>query len=215
MIVHPMQHERPARSAPPAPPSGYVALMSVKPVQFELAAHGRVLATRNAGRRVATHLSGAIEQEPAVMVSFADVEAVTPPFLDELLRVVRGVLSAERDGRMVAVTHLDDDLRETLQLVLDRSKMSLAELREGRLELLTAVPHLAETLDAAQDLGTEYFTAPQLADRLELKLPNANQRLTQLVQAGALAREPDPDAARGRRYRYSTRPFGARIAQPA
>lgn len=189
--------------------------MSVKPVQFALAAHGRVLATRNAGRKVAPHLSDAIEQHAAVVVSFADIEAVTPPFLDELLRAVRAVLSAERDGRVIAVTRLDDDLRETLQVVLERNKMSLAELREGRLELLTAVPHLAETLDAAQELGTEYFTAPQLADRLELKLPNVNQRLTQLVQAGALAREPDPDAARGKRYRYSTRRLGTRIPQPA
>lgn len=189
--------------------------MAVKPVQFALATHGRVLATRNAGRKVATRLTPAIEQHPAVVVSFTDVEAVTPPFLDELLRVVRAVVSAERDGRLIAVTCLDDDLRETLQIVLERNKMSLAELREGRLELLTAAPHLAETLDAAQELGTEYFTATQLADRLELKLPNANQRLTQLVQAGALAREPDPGAARGKRYRYSARQLGARIPQPA
>ncbi len=190
--------------------------MSVKPVQFKLAGHGRVLATRNAGRKVAMQLSDEIEQHPAVLVSFADVRAVTPPFLDELLRVVRGVLSAERDGRMVAVTRLDDDLRETLQIVLDRNKMSLAERRQGRLALLTAVPHLAETLDAAQELGREYFTAPQLADRLELKLPNVNQRLTQLVEAGALARELDPEAPRGKRYRYSTHNLGgARVPQLA
>lgn len=214
MIVHATQSKHVARSAHPTLPPGYVPLMSVKPVQFRLAGHGRVLATRNAGRKVATDLSDAIEEHPAVVVSFADVEAVTPPFLDELLRVVRGVLSAERDGRMVAVSGLDDDLRDTLQIVLERNKMSLAELRHGRLELLTPVPHLAETLNAAQDFGTEYFTAPQLADRLKLKLPNVNQRLTQLVQAGALAREPDPDAAHGKRYRYSTGQ-GARIPQPA
>lgn len=189
--------------------------MSVKPMQFGLVTHGRVLATRNAGRKVATELSDAIAHHPAVAVSFANVEAVTPPFLDELLRAVRGMLSAETDSRVIAVTSLDDDLRETLQIVLERNKMSLAELRDGRLELLTAVPHLRATLAAADELGTEYFTAPQLADRLELKLPNVNQRLTQLVQAGALAREPDPDAVRGKRYRYSTRKLGARIPLPA
>jgi hypothetical protein len=155
MIVHATQLEHVATSTHAACPLGYVPLMSVKPVQFRLAGHGRVLATRNAGRKVAMQLSDAIEQNPAIIVSFADVKAVTPPFLDELLRVVRGALSAERDGRMVAVTRLDDDLRETLQIVLDRNKMSLAELRPDRLALLTAVPHLAETLDAAQELGTE------------------------------------------------------------
>lgn len=183
---------------------GYVSAMSVKPVHFALADHGRVLATRNVGDKVAAHLSRLIKQQPSFVLNFKGVEAVTPPFLDELLRVVRGALSTEHEGRVIVVTQLDDDVRETLQLVLERYKLSLAELRDGRVELLTSTPHLADTLAAAQDLGTEYFTAPQLAERLALKLPNANQRLGQLVQAGAIAREPDPSAEHGRRYRYST-----------
>jgi STAS-like domain of unknown function (DUF4325) len=178
--------------------------MSVKPTQFRLIEHGRVLATRNAGRKVADQLGSTIEQNAAVIVSFDKVRAVTPPFLDELLRAIRGMLSAESEGRVIAVTDLDEDKRETLEIVLERNKMSIAELRDGRLQLLTAVPHLADTLDAAQNFDTEYFTAPKLADSLELKLPNANQRLAQLVQAGAVWREPDPDASRGKRYRYST-----------
>lgn len=196
--------EHPANTAHPLAASGYVSAMSVKPVHFALADHGRVLATRNAGRKVAARLSELIEEQPSIVLNFTGVEAVTPPFLDELLRVMRGALSTQRDGRVIVVTQLDDDVRETLQLILDRHKVSLAEIRDGRVELLTSVPHLAETLEAAQDLGTEYFTAPQLAESLALKLPNANQRLGQLVQAGAIARERDPDAERGKRYRYST-----------
>lgn len=196
--------------------SGYVSAVSLKPVHFALADHGRVLATRDAGREVAAHLAELIIDQPSIVLNFKDVDAVTPPFLDELLRVVRGALSTERDGRVVVVTQLDDDVRETLQLVLDRFKLSLAELRDdGRVELLTSVPHLAETLAAAQDLGTDYFTAPQLAERLALKLPNTNQRLGQLVQAGAIAREPDPTAERGRRYRYSTPAHDGLTAAPA
>jgi hypothetical protein len=180
--------------------------MSVKPVHFALAdSGGAVLATRHAGRLVAAHLSELIQDQPSIVLNFKDVDAVTPPFLDEILRVVRGALSTERDQRVVVVTQLDPDVRETLQLVLDSYKVSLAELHDdGRVQLLTSVPHLAETLDAAQDLGTDYFTAPQLAERLALKLPNTNQRLSQLVQAGAVAREPDPTAERGKRYRYTT-----------
>lgn len=180
--------------------------MSVKPVHFALAdSGGRILATRHAGREVAAHLSVLIQDQPSIVLNFKDVDAVTPPFLDEILRVVRGALSTERDRRVVVVTELDADVRETLQLVLDSYKLSLAELRDdGRVQLLTSIPHLAETLDAAQDLGTDYFTAPQLAERLALKLPNTNQRLNQLVQAGAISREPDPTAGRGKRYRYTT-----------
>ncbi len=197
------EHETEHAGAPPAS-SGYGSGMSVKPVHFVLADHGRVLATRNVGRKVAAHLRELIESQPSIVLNFLDVEAVTPPFLDEILRVVRAEFAVERDGRVIVVTNLDDDVRETLQLLLDRHRLSLAELRGGRVELLTSVPYLAETLQAAQDLGTEYFTAPQLAQRLALKLPNTNQRLGQLVQAGAVARQRDPDAERGKRYRYST-----------
>src|SRR5205814_1987631 len=111
---------------------------------------------------------------------------------------------------------LDEDVRETLQLVLDHYKLSIAELHDDRqLRLLTSVPHLAETLSAAQEIG-EHFTAPELADRLDQKLPNINQRLAQLVQAGAIAREQDPTAGRGRRYRYRTAAHDAgSVAQPA
>jgi hypothetical protein len=203
MNTHAAQREHQPGAPPGHAPSGYVSPMSVKPVHFALADHGRVLATRNAGRKVAAHLAELIEGQPSIVLNFHDVEAVTPPFLDELLRVVRAELAAKREGRVIVVTNLDDDVRETLQLLLDRHRLSLAELRGGRVELLTSVPYLAETLQAAQDLGTEYFTAPQLAERLALKLPNANQRLGQLVQAGAIARERDPDAERGKRYRYS------------
>ena len=153
---------------------------------------------------MAAHLSDLIQDQPSIVLNFKDVAAVTPPFLDELLRVVRGALSTERDRRVVVVTQLDPDVRETLQLVLDSYKLALAELRDdGRVQLLTSIPHLAETLDAAQNLGTAYFTAPQLAERLALKLPNTNLRLQQLVRAGAIAREPDPNAGRGKRYRYA------------
>lgn len=178
--------------------------MSVKPVHFALADHGSVLATRNAGRKLAAHLTELIDEQPTIVLNFADVEVITPPFLDELLRVVQAQLGTSHVGRVIVAAHLADDVRETLQLVLERYKLSLAEIRDGRVELLTSVPHLAETLQAAQDLGTEYFTAPQLAERLALKLPNANRRLGQLLEAGAIAREPDPDVERGKRYRYRT-----------
>jgi DNA-binding MarR family transcriptional regulator len=189
-----------------APPSGYGSSVTVKPLHFALSDHGSVLVTRNAGRQVAAHLGELFHGDTSLVLDFAGVEAVTPPFLDELLRLLRAEMAAEREGRVVVLTNLVEDVRETIELVLARHKLSLAELREARVHLLTSVPYLAETLEAAQALGTPYFTAPQLATRLALKLPNANQRLGQLVQAGAIARERDPDAERGKRYRYRAAP---------
>jgi DNA-binding MarR family transcriptional regulator len=198
------EHEHLAILAPRVLRPGYVAPMSVTTLQYALADHGRILATRDIGRDAAARIADLAADKHNLMLSFKDVLAVAPPFLHEIFRVIYGGVGPDREGRTVAVTELDDDVRETLQLVLDHYKLAIAEIvDDGRLELLTSAPHLAETLAAAQDLG-EYFTAPQLAERLDQKAPNINQRLTQLLQAGAIAREPDPTASRGRRFRYRT-----------
>ena len=210
------EHEHLARLAPPVLVPGYGPHMSVTTLKYALADHGRILATRDAGREAAARLAELSTEKDAVLLSFENVVAVAPPFLNEVFRVIYGGLGLDRDGRTVAVTALDEDVRETLQLVLDHYKLSIAELRDdGQLELLTSVPHLAETLAAAQELG-EHFTAPELAERLEQKVPNINQRLTQLLHAGAIAREPDPTVSRGRRYRYRTAAQAAgSVAAPA
>lgn len=188
--------------------------MAVKTVN--LVDFGRVLATRDLGREVAARIAEFASDEPSLVLSFRDVEAVAPPFLNEIFEVIYGGLESARAPWTAAVSDLDDDVRETLRLVLDYYKLSIAELaEEGSLGLLTSVPQLEETLAAAQALG-DSFTAPELAERLDQKLPNINQRLSQLVEARALAREPDRSATRGRRYRYRTAAHGqATLPTPA
>ena len=68
---------------------------------------------------------------------------------------------------------------------------------------MNAAPHLIETLQAAVDLGGE-FTVPDLADYLDLPANTVNQRLADLLESGAVGRERDLDAERGKRYRYHT-----------
>jgi DNA-binding MarR family transcriptional regulator len=48
--------------------------------------------------------------------------------------------------------------------------------------------------------------ARDLAEELQLKLPNLHQRLKTLEEAGALAKREDHTAERGRRYIWSAPP---------
>ena len=80
--------------------------------------------------------------------------------------------------------------------------MLLGHVTAEQVELLGGPEHLRRTLAEASQFGRS-FDAPELAERLSLKLPNLNARLTALVEAGVLARDRDPDAARGIKYRYT------------
>lgn len=170
-------------------------------LSFCLRDHGRVLATREKGQRVARHL-GELVREPAhLLLDLAEVEVVTPPFLDELLGELQRVLQRHRDhGGFAIAVNLNEDVRETFEMVLERRRHALAYWHEDQLGLLGGNPHLARTLREARQLGE--FTAPELAERLALKLSNANQRLSALQAAGAVSRERDLDAERGIRFRY-------------
>jgi DNA-binding MarR family transcriptional regulator len=135
-----------------------------------------------------------------LLLSFHEVDVASPPFLDEVVRALRAVLlSGEK--RWLLVTGFNDDVHESLEMVLKRNKMTLGTLEGAAVELLGGSSQLAETLREAQRMGT--FTAPELADRLEMKLPALHQRLNALTEAGALAREDDPTATRGKRGKYS------------
>lgn len=164
--------------------------MSVKTDVVALSAHGRVLGTRKLGIELATELRERVTAaESVVLVDFDGVEVASSPVLDEIACALRAAIT-DNTGHFVVLTNLNEDVRDTLLLVLERRDMSLATLEDDRLRLLGGRQHLEETLSSAQDLGR--FTAAQLAERLELKLPNLHQRLVQLQAAGAVARvEPE------------------------
>jgi hypothetical protein len=176
----------------------------VKNLNFILCNFGNVLATRAQGARAAELLRERSEENPVNLVlNFAAVDAVTPPFLDELLHELYRALRRQReDGGFAVVVNINEDDLETLRMVLDVGDWpGLMHATTGGTELLSRSPQLADTLRAARELGPT-FTAPQLAEFLSLKVPNANHRLTQLVEAGALARRRDDTAEHGKRYEY-------------
>jgi hypothetical protein len=135
----------------------------------------------------------------SIVISFAGVEIATPSYLDEIVRRLGGLLRGNKE-RVVVITGASEEVSESLELVLEKHRMALASVQDQQLTLLGGSAQLKKTLDAAQKLGS--FTAADLAKELELKLPNLHQRLKDLMESGALARQPDESAVHGKRDLY-------------
>lgn len=163
---------------------------------------GSIFNTRERGQRAAFAIGLHAEAPNSFLLDFQSVDAVGPPALDEILTAVDTHLRRHRDSNVTALaTNLSESNREILEFVLGRGAWpGFAHRTASDVELIGARPHLSQTLKAAQELGP--FTAPQLADHLDLKLPNTNQRLKLLLQAGALGRVPDETAENGTRFAY-------------
>jgi DNA-binding MarR family transcriptional regulator len=177
--------------------------MSVTLQIMRLREHGSVLGTRALGADVAREIRSTDANAAALVVDFSGVRVASSPFLDEVACAIRAEI-ADRPDRYVVLARLNEDVADTLELVLRRRDITLTLLTEKELKVLGGRHQLEETLAAATDLGS--FTAPELAERLELKLPNLHQRLVQLEAAGALTRSDDPTATRGRRLLFATPP---------
>ncbi len=176
--------------------------MSMKADIIVPAKRGHVLGTRALGAALGEEIREKVAgSHRALVVDFQGVDVASSPVLDEIACALRGAI-ADHPDRFVVLAHLNDDLRETMQLVLDARKMSLTAVSDHKLELLGGREHLDETLAEAQALGT--FTAAELAQRLQLKLPNLHQRLSQLQAAGAVARVEAPAGRSGRATQFAT-----------
>lgn len=167
---------------------------------------GSILTSRESGRAVADAVRLHTEDPKSFILDFDGVDAIGPLALDEVLTAVGHHLRLHRDDNVTAlVTNLTEANRAILEMVLERGSWpGLAHRTHGQTELLGARPQLQETLRAVQELGP--FTAPELADRLEMKLPNTNQRLKLLLQAGAVGRVRDETAEHGTRFAYGPIP---------
>jgi len=188
--------------------------MSLNITRYDLVRHGRVLATRPKGREAARAAAEQLSDSSGMLLNFYEVDVASPPFLDEIVQALRAVLMSG-DKRWLLVTGYNEDVGESLEMVLARHKMALASVasvQDDELKLLGGSSQLAETLREAQRMGT--FTAPDLADRLKIKLPALHQRLNALTESGALGREDDPTATRGKRGIYSV-PSPEEIAEAA
>ena len=80
----------------------------------------------------------------------------------------------------------------------------LANLEDDQIKLLGGSRQLKETLREAQRMGE--FSAPELAERLQIKLPALHQRLQALLEAGAVGRTRETAGARGRHAYRAPKP---------
>jgi DNA-binding MarR family transcriptional regulator len=176
--------------------------MSGDVLHYHLRDLGTVLANRRRGREAADRLRDLAQGGQDIVLDFEGVEAVTPPFVQELLDAMQAVLAGDRDsGRLAIVANPNEDVIETFSLVLERRKKTLAYRIGDRTELLyETAPHLLELLREAQKLRT--FTASDLADRLDVRPNTVHQRLKPLLESGAIGRERDREAKRGVRHVY-------------
>jgi hypothetical protein len=164
--------------------------------------HGRLLSTRPAGKKAAREIERIARSPGDLLLDFEGVEAATPPFLQELVNAITSIVTAsEGAGRIVVGVHMNEDVGETLRYVTARAKRGMAYAHGRQVDILEDRPHLADTLRAAQRLNP-FFTAPELAKRLDINPDAATQRLKKLVETGAAVREVDPDARQGVRHRY-------------
>jgi hypothetical protein len=172
--------------------------MSVKKTALlRLGQIGPVLATREKGRDAADQVARALA-EGGLVISFTGVEVATPSFLDEIVVRLSGLLRSNED-RIVVIADMNDDVSESLHLVLDNRGLVLATLVNDQVELLGGPIQLKKTLSAATRL--KRFDAAELARELKIKVPNLHQRLKALMEAGAVTRRPDETAAR-RRFEF-------------
>jgi hypothetical protein len=172
--------------------------------RLRTAAAEPLLLTREQGTETAARLRPKMFLPSTLVLDFGGIDAATPSFLDEICSEIDLGLRRHRDDNMLVVaTHMEPEVSESFLYVLERHRHSLAyiTITDKDVDLLNASPHLRETLKAAIQLGGE-FTAPELADRLDLKPSALNQRLAELVAAGALGRQRDLRAERGKRFRY-------------
>lgn len=155
----------------------------MKPLFIQLAKKRRVLMGRGEGEAVAARIESGFKKKQTVVLGFAGVEMVTPSFLDAIFTRTKGYLGRPEQPLLLAVG-MNDDVSETVILVLRHNKLMLATMQNDALELLGGSQQLKETLEAAS--RRLEFTPKDLADELAVKLPALHQRLKALTEAGAI-----------------------------
>jgi len=167
------------------------------------------LSTRNSGKDALAALQRAIVAQPPnapIVLSFTGVQDITAAFADECIaRLLSGRAAGFYEDHPVLAVDANSDVREGLSSALRNRGLVLLSLSGDGPELLGAPEHLDETMRVAHELGE--FSVVDLAKRLELTTPAANNRVKQLLRAGALSRARVIPRRGGNEYRY-TAPSG-------
>ncbi|MCH0561164.1 winged helix-turn-helix transcriptional regulator [Streptomyces sp. MUM 16J] len=178
--------------------------MSTFPVQ----PYGEFLFTRAAGAAARADLEEQLRQSDALSmltIDFAGVIAMTNSFADEFLGKFYTLLPAEGHAvEAVQLAGLNEETRDAVTVCLQRRKQFAVDAESHT--LLGDAEVLTDTYESARKLSA--FRAAELADELHISLPNANNRLKRLLEAGALRRERSAGPDRGgKEFIYSVPAF--------
>jgi hypothetical protein len=175
-------------------------------LEFPVSRYGSYLATRGKAREMRSELDEHVRSNPdcsAVVVNFDGVEAMTISVADEFLG--RFILDRSTDPAAafgVLVIGLNEETLEAVTVCLERRGLAVAAIVCGKLRLVAAPEYLVESFKAAVTLGS--FRASALAAKLNVSLPNANNRLKRLAALGALHKQRvAPTERGGKEYLYT------------
>jgi hypothetical protein len=162
---------------------------SGEPLVFAVAEFGAFLSTRDLGAQARNQLEAQVRTAaPVTMLSidFKGVEAMTNSFADELVGKFYLLMAAgDIEAGGVQLVGLNEETRDAVTVCLERRKRFAVDADEQM--LLGDAAFLADTYDLVRRL--DEFRAATLAEALGISLPNANNRLKRLVEAGALQRD--------------------------
>ncbi|MDX2758174.1 winged helix-turn-helix transcriptional regulator [Streptomyces europaeiscabiei] len=164
---------------------------------FPVQPYGEFLFTRAKGASARADLEEHLRHTDVLAmltIDFAGVTAMTNSFADEFLGKFYTLLAAEsRAVEAVQLAGLNEETRDAVTVCLHRRKQFAVDAESHT--LLGDADVLADTYQQARKLST--FRAAELAEELHISLPNANNRLKRLLEAGALRRERSAGPDRG------------------
>lgn len=165
---------------------------------------GKLMVTRGTGREVRQALVDAILELPKGGVLYVDtrsLEFVDYSFADEAIGIlVSRVAGGEYGERHIVLVESDRDLLENIEASLRQRNLAMIRVSEVGGEPVivgTLEGHLLETLEAVREVGP--ITTADLAARLGVNHTACNNRATNLVERGLIARRKESG---GRRYLY-------------
>ncbi len=164
----------------------------------------RLMVTRGTGRVVRQALADALAELPKGGVLYVDtrtLEFVDYSFADEALGIlVSRVAGGEYGDRHLVLVEEDRDLLENVEASLRQRNLAMIRVPEiGGEPAVVGIleTHLLETLEAVRKVGP--ITTADLAARLGVNHTACNNRATNLVERGLIARRKETG---GRRYVY-------------
>jgi hypothetical protein len=173
--------------------------------KHRLVVDGPVGATRQRGQEWRQRLEELLRSSAPgdlVEVDLTALEAMSVSFADELIgRLLADRLTGDFQDRAIVIVGGNEDVRETLEAVLERRDAgALYRDRQGLVEALAGPSWFRETVEQANDLRE--FSANDLALRLNKSPQAMNNRLKQLAASGAVLRERGVPKGGGKEFTY-------------